>query len=126
MATLLTYARENSLSKAHFAGASEITDSMLGVRLHNLDFPGHGLLAFWNGLTGKQCTLRGDPDKLTPDFAGQTLFHAVFGTYKENLNLLTWMTGQQFAIRRDVRDKFQKRGSCGKTVKTNIIPFLYF
>ena len=70
--------------------------------------------------------LRGDPDKLTPDFAGQTLFHAVFGTYKENLNLLTWMTGQQFAIRRDVRDKFQKRGSCGKTVKTNIIPFLYF
>lgn len=101
MATLLTYARENSLSKAHFAGASKITDekitdSMLGVRLHNLDFSGHGLLAFWNGLTGKQCTLRGDPDKLTPDFAGQTHFHAVFGTYKENLNLLTWMTGQQY------------------------------
>lgn len=42
MATLLTYARENPLSKTHFVGASEITDeeitdSMLGVRLHNLD-----------------------------------------------------------------------------------------
>lgn len=36
------------------------------------------------------------------------------------------MTGQDFATRREVGDKFQKRGSCGLKVKTNIIPFLYF
>lgn len=36
------------------------------------------------------------------------------------------MTGQDFATRREVGDKFQKRGSCRLKVKTNIIPFLYF
>lgn len=92
MATLLTYARESSLYKTHFKGEKEltaelITDEMLGARLHNLDFSGHGLLAFWNGLKTKQYTLRGDPAKLTPNLAGQALFHAVFGTHKENLNL---------------------------------------
>nr|BEJ26070.1 nucleoprotein [Aedes orthomyxo-like virus 2] len=131
MATLLTYARENALYTAHFAGTNEltdqpITDAMLGVRLHNIDFSGHGLLAFWNGLTTKQYTLRGDPSKLTPNLAGQALFHAVFGTHKENLNLLKWMTEQDFVTRRDVGDKFQGRGSCGLKVKTNIIPFVYF
>lgn len=131
MALILTCAMTNMHYKAHFAAQNELTDEaiadeMLPVNLHNLDFSGHGLLDFWNSLRTFQFSLRGNPAILTPNLAGQALFHAVFGTHKENLNLLEWMTGHHFNTRREVGDKFQKRSSSGMLVKTNIIPFKYF
>lgn len=115
----------------HFASQNEvtdqpITDAMLGELLHNLDFSGHGLLGFWNALQPYKFTLRGDPAVMTPDIAGQAFFHAVFGTHKENLNLLEWMTGQHFNTRREFGDKFQKRSSSKKTVSINIVTFRHF
>lgn len=129
MSLILTSAMTNVLYKAHFIAQNEltdeaITDEMIPVNLQNLDFSGHGLLAFWNSLRTFQFSLRGNPAILTPNLAGQALFHAVFGTHKENLNLLEWMTGQHFDTRREVGDKFQKRASSGMSVKTNIIPLL--
>lgn len=93
MSLILTSAMTNVLYKAHFIAQNEltdeaITDEMIPVNLQNLDFSGHGLLAFWNSLSTFQFSLRGNPAILTPNLAGQALFHAVFGTHKENLNLL--------------------------------------
>nr|AQU42767.1 NP [Whidbey virus] len=131
MSLILQTAHRSTTYKAHFAAQNEVTDqpiedAMLGALLHNLDFSGHGLLDFWNALKSYKFTLRGDPVVMTPNIAGQAFFHAVFGTHKENLNLLEWMTGQRFNTRREFGEKFQKRCSSKKTVSMNIIPFKYF
>lgn len=103
-----------------------IEDDMIPPNVRNLDFSGHGLLHFWNHSSGYSFQIRGDPTKLIPTTASQLVFHAVFGSHKENLNLVKWMTGTDFLTRREIGDAVRERSSSGLTVKVQVIRFVRF
>lgn len=103
-----------------------IDDDMIPINLINLDFSGHGALHFWNESSAYAYAIRGNPAVLDRDIASQMVFHAVFGTHKENLNLVDWMTGHKFFTRREIGDKLKGRSVSGLTVRVNIISFRYF
>lgn len=99
---------------------------MIPINISNIDFSGHGLLHFWNNLSATRFYIRGNQNKLSTPVASQLVFHAVFGSHKENLNLVDWMTGTQFVTRRTVGDAIKERSISGGTVPITIITFRFF
>lgn len=97
---------------------------MLPANILNIDFSGKGLFALWNSLKDEQFEIRGGR-KMTPDIASQVLLHSVFGTYRENLVLVEWMTGRGLQTRREFGEVFRCKATDGSNVKASIIPFQY-
>ncbi|ASA47423.1 nucleoprotein [Aedes alboannulatus orthomyxo-like virus] len=131
VALLLTYMEKKSPAyvekfKAFSLTLEAIPDVYLTPNIKNLDFSGHGLLHFWNSCAAYAFQIHGDPAVLIGATASQMVFHAVMGTHKENLNLLKWMTGTEFATRRALGDVFKARASSGKETKVAIISFNSF
>ncbi|CAB0011744.1 unnamed protein product [Nesidiocoris tenuis] len=55
----------------------------------------------------------------------QYIFHGVWGTHWEDLELLRWMTGREFVDRRTFGEGFRKTSEAGYQ-SVRMIPFLYY
>lgn len=60
----------------------------------------------------------------TSDVAEEMVFHGMFGTHKENLHLLRWMTGRAFMTRNEWGAKVASRHG-GAEVECKPISVLY-
>jgi hypothetical protein len=127
LALLYTAASENALFKANALGAmlqatpTAIAANNLSSAIFHLDFSGRGAFHFWNQLAGK--TFRMKKGKLTERTANELLLHATFGTHKEDLSLVEFMTGHQFQTRKQIGDQLQERGASTEAIAVAIIPF---
>nr|UQS95345.1 MAG: nucleoprotein [Byreldi virus] len=103
----------------------EIMDENLPINIRNLDFSGHGLLAFWNRICALEFRVRGGETMLEND-ASEWVFHSVFGTQTEDLGYLEWLTEHRFQTRREFDQKFKGKGTTRKSVRVNLISFKKF
>lgn len=65
--------------------------------------------------------------KFTPEEAIQVLFHCWFGTYKEDLGVLSQITDTRRWFKRDeLKDKFTKPNTEGKNIRVNLIKLNHY
>lgn len=97
----------------------------LGGVLTNLDFSGKGLYFLWNSLALADEEFIIHLGKgMSAQTGRELLLHSVFGTHREDLGLLKWMTGHKFQTRMEIADQLQDRGT-GKPISVKLIAFEY-
>lgn len=87
--------------------AQAIPDQNLNVAIKNMNFSGSGMWHFWN--EGAKFSYTLNKGSLTVRIAQELVVHAAFGTHKEDLSLVQYMTGHEFLTRKEIGDKMQKR-----------------
>lgn len=128
LALVYVAALKNDLFKANSVGAlvntpdTAIATEWLDPSIVHLDFSGKGMYYFWNELQGQIFKFR--KGKLTQRSGRELLLHATFGTHKEDLSLLEYMTGHKFQTRKEIGDQLQERGTSPLDVDVSIIPFM--
>lgn len=83
--------------------------NMIPASIQTIDFSGVGAYRFWNDVSVPTFKIRRSTS-MTGDTAKEFVFHSVWGSAKEDLGLLEWMTGVKFQNRRQMGKQFQGRG----------------
>lgn len=126
VAMLISVARLEKRYVDFFSGIAcpntRILDTMVPLSIQTMDFSGLGAYRFWSSASLIDYKIRRSED-MTTQTAKEFVFHAVWGTAKEDLGLLEWMTGHAFQTRREMGKQFLKRGE-GQSIRTfNLITF---
>lgn len=129
VALLLTKARTcnayRNLFQTTCSETHAITVGDLPPEILNLDFSGKGLYNLWNTSRELGFSMRRG-NRMTDQTAREIFLHATFGTHKENLALLDWMTSHTFQTRREIGDQFKQKSCAGGNYATfRLIPFVY-
>nr|QMP82385.1 nucleocapsid protein [Dipteran orthomyxo-related virus OKIAV195] len=123
---LLTVAERNERYAYFFSQNrlpnTPITIDMLPDSIKTMDFSGAGAYRLWDDASKSSYTIRKGKG-MTVKTAKELVFHATWGTQKEDLGLLEWMTGHEFQTRREMGDQFQGRGSSGSSALFQLIKF---
>lgn len=77
----------------------------------HLDFSGRGAYHFWNSCVDLPFSMK--KGKMTIRTMKEVHLHATFGTHKEDLSLVHYMTGHDFQTRKEIGEQFSERGSVG-------------
>ncbi|BET03088.1 Hypothetical protein NTJ_15906 [Nesidiocoris tenuis] len=87
-----------------------------------IDFSGKGAQALWKCKLSKNFQMK---SHLPNNLLSQYIFHGVWGTHWEDLEVLRWMTGVGFVDRRTFGEGFRKTSEANyQTVK--MIPFIHY
>lgn len=125
---LLCLARTNQRYVAFFGGEvlpnTAIDDGMLPDGISDIDFSGKGAYKFWRELNDLDFHIK-RTSNMHERTAREVLFHAIWGTQKEDLGLLRWMTGHEFLTRRQIGTQFVNSGTGGSTTTFKLIKFKY-
>ncbi|BES98590.1 Hypothetical protein NTJ_11405 [Nesidiocoris tenuis] len=87
-----------------------------------IDFSGNGAQTLWKLNLPKTFQMK---SHLPNNQLAQYIFHGVWGTHWEDLELLRWMTGREFVDRRTFGEGFRKTSEAGYQ-SVRMIPFLYY
>lgn len=94
------------------------------VMLENFNVSGRGGFATYKALTALKFWMQGE---LTQEKASQIAFHCIFGTYKEDLSLLSFMTNQATWYTREEFGKcFLQMTNVGKSVEFKLPELRYY
>jgi len=91
-------------------------------RISRFNFSGQASFVAYNRLSAMSCP------SVLGKHAAQIFFHAVWGTYCEDLGVLEWMTqtSGEWANRAELGDCFRAYGTCNDTLNFQTIKFRYF
>lgn len=92
--------------------------------IENYDHSGKGAYALWNKAAreGKFSLNIKTSDKK----AKEIIFHSVWGTHWEDLNVLEFATQHKFHDRRELGDAFREKGAQGEKKDIKLIPFVKY
>lgn len=125
---LMSVARDNGTYTAFATGgASPEGIVKIPEEMKSLNFSGIGLYSFWQRIcTGDRKFWMATRTKGGESEMGQMLFHSIFGTHREDLSLVEWMTGEVFKTRNEMGDHVKQKLKEG-TEQTflKMIPYKY-
>lgn len=105
-------------------GTRCIADNDLPACIRHLNFSGAGAFGFWNWGVKRAYSM--NTSEASERTLREMVFHAAWGSQKENLELLEWMTGHVFQTRREIGTQLQGRMLLLNPIRLpNLIPIRY-
>nr|QMP82186.1 nucleocapsid protein [Dipteran orthomyxo-related virus OKIAV193] len=114
---LMAGARLDTTYTSFIEGGAAITGThnAIAPQIKNLDFSGKGLYYLWNSVASERIQFTMYKGRgMTVATAQELMFHSVFGTQREDLGLLKWMTNHNFQTRRAMNTQLQERKTGGQ------------
>uniref|UniRef100_A0AAT9J9Z3 Nucleocapsid protein n=1 Tax=Cryptocercus meridianus orthomyxovirus 2 TaxID=3133493 RepID=A0AAT9J9Z3_9ORTO len=99
-----------------------IRDSIVQNNIKEMDFSGAGAFKFWEINSKIRFCMR-STILMTERIKKEMLFHSVWGTQKEDLSLLRFMTDYEFMNRRAIGKSMEKRGEGKEDMEFSLIKF---
>lgn len=126
-AMVMVVARSNT-AYSRFVGGTLPTNNFIAPALVHqsiisIDFSGAGAYRFWGEAAKKEYKIRAS-NEMSQRTMREVVFHATWGTAKDDLSLVEWMTNHRFQTRKEIGKQLVGKG-LGRDDRTfSLIPFI--